>query len=286
MQQQSGINTKTNLNNFTKNNSYNTITATTNHHLATTNNSNNTARTTTKRNSKVVGLGMSAAKTRLLVDTPSPSPPRFGKRFGGSTAMSGASSRRFGQSTTTMPYEAKKALLTPTGSGGFNLLRPIETCIDRLSPTPSRFKFYTSGSGVGSTGLFGTGQSLGGSGSNIGATATGGPTKLTSALRRGGVASSSLAAAADRSSHVTFSMADDHQSASPSSYHSSAAATIANRRPLLPPQRSLTSPAELRLLAVHDGRSMMAYSRSHSMEDDTTSAGLYSSRRKNEYLLL
>ena len=79
------------------------------------------------------------SKASLFVDTPTPSPPA--SRVSGAIGAS-----KLGFATRFSPYEAKRALLTPTGAGGFNILRPIETCIDRLSPTPTRFprKLYGS----------------------------------------------------------------------------------------------------------------------------------------------
>ena len=90
------------------------------------------------------GAGKTAlSKASLFVDTPTPSPPA--SRVSGAIGAS-----KLGFASRFSPYEAKRALLTPTGAGGFNILRPIETCIDRLSPTPTRFprKLYGSRHGT------------------------------------------------------------------------------------------------------------------------------------------
>lgn len=155
------------------------------------------------------------SKASLLVDTPSPSPPRTAKR---------SFVTRFN------PYEAKRALLTPTGAGGFNLLRPIETCIDRMSPTPTDIRRFPRR-------LYGSSSFVSG-GSGVNANTKTVPV-LPSALRH-------PTNRMGQRSHVTFSMADDNRRR----------AFQAEMGLMRQPQRSLTSPAELRLLAVHDGRSM------------------------------
>lgn len=127
-------------------------------------------------------------------------------------------------------------MLTPTGAGGFNILRPIETCIDRLSPTPTDIRRRFPRRFYGSSGFV---SGVGGSGVSAGTKTV---PVLTSAMRH-----EQNRSAIRGGSHVTFSMANDSRRAA---FRASSAGLTRQ------PQRSLTTPAELRLLAVHDGRSM------------------------------